>query len=368
MSWLFSQALVEEYLADICLDGEPSAPLSGNNTQQAYCAPDKMTKFSRLSRFGMTFKPLTDARGKELLTLYLADFHAKTSAQPEKAQELKETNPQCGNTWQGSLARLDLNTSLWKTAQSSLLEDLELSLQTFPKWGLMQNGALYQLPTLVQTISERGFGLGPKNKTFPTPKAQDSRHALYRHNNSKDNYWKSNLGEVISAQVNGGYLNPNWVEWLMNWPITWSSLNAIDPKEYQRWKETSTKTLQKSEQLREMWWDNDPSQASFGQQPNKQSKQQHCNAVPQMPRNTTRQREMEGSHKGSDLPLLCNDIYLCKSQTENVQSEMRKQIGMDETKIVPRTDKNIMARVDRLKAIGNGQVPLCAATAWELLK
>jgi hypothetical protein len=24
--------------------------------------------------------------------------------------------------------------------------------------------------------------------------------------------------------------------------------------------------------------------------------------------------------------------------------------------------------VDRLKAIGNGQVPLCAATAWELLK
>jgi hypothetical protein len=24
-------------------------------------------------------------------------------------------------------------------------------------------------------------------------------------------------------------------------------------------------------------------------------------------------------------------------------------------------------RVDRLKAIGNGQVPLCAATAWELL-
>jgi hypothetical protein len=26
------------------------------------------------------------------------------------------------------------------------------------------------------------------------------------------------------------------------------------------------------------------------------------------------------------------------------------------------------AGLDRLKAIGNGQVPLCAATAWELLK
>jgi hypothetical protein len=29
----------------------------------------------------MTYKPLTESRGEELLTLYLADFHAKTSAQ-----------------------------------------------------------------------------------------------------------------------------------------------------------------------------------------------------------------------------------------------------------------------------------------------
>jgi hypothetical protein len=27
----------------------------------------------------------------------------------------------------------------------------------------------------------------------------------------------------------------------------------------------------------------------------------------------------------------------------------------------------VAARVDRLKAIGNGQVPLCAATAWKIL-
>ena len=33
-----------------------------------------------------------------------------------------------------------------------------------------------------------------------------------------------------------------------------------------------------------------------------------------------------------------------------------------------RVAHGVDARVDRLKAIGNGQVPLCAATAWELLK
>jgi DNA (cytosine-5)-methyltransferase 1 len=32
-----------------------------------------------------------------------------------------------------------------------------------------------------------------------------------------------------------------------------------------------------------------------------------------------------------------------------------------------RVADGVAARVDRLKAIGNGQVPLCAATAWRIL-
>ena len=81
MSWLFSQALVEEYSEGISLDGEQSVLSSGNNIQQAYCAPDKMTEFSRLSRFGMMFKPLTESRGEELLMLFRADFPVKTYPQ-----------------------------------------------------------------------------------------------------------------------------------------------------------------------------------------------------------------------------------------------------------------------------------------------
>ena len=55
MSWLFSQVLVEEYLGENFSDGEQSVPLSGKPIQQAYCAPDKMTDFSRLSQYGMTY-------------------------------------------------------------------------------------------------------------------------------------------------------------------------------------------------------------------------------------------------------------------------------------------------------------------------
>jgi hypothetical protein len=289
MSWLFSQVLVEEYLGDICLDGELSAPLSGNNTQQAYCAPDKMTKFSRLSRFGMTYKPLTEDRGEELLTLYLEDFRAKTLAQPDEAQELTESDQECGNTWQGSLARLDPNTSLWRTAQCSLLEDLELSLQTFPRWGLMQNGALYPLQMLVQTINVKEFGLEPNNETFfhtpnttgmdggsnsrkalkkrkqmlPTPdaslrgptkdydpkaKSQSGRTlqsfaARWPTPQASDNRDRGNLSSncvqrriEIGKQVSlsqsvsntSGQLNPTWVEWLMGWPLGWTDLKPLE--------------------------------------------------------------------------------------------------------------------------------------------
>ena len=165
MSWLFSQALVEEYLGDTCSDGEPSVPLSGNPTQLAYLPPDRMTAFSRLSRFGMTFKPLTADRGEELLTLYLEAFRARTSQQPDEAQGLTEPDPECGAIWQELLARYDRATSSWKTPQCSLLGDYTEFLETWPRWGLMQDGVSYQRQTLVRHTEEIASG------SWPTPRS-----------------------------------------------------------------------------------------------------------------------------------------------------------------------------------------------------
>ena len=84
MSWLFSRVLVEEYLGENCLDGERCALSNGSHTPQVFLPPDKTTRFWNLSRYGMTCKPLTEPRGEELLTLFRAGFHAKTSAAQEK--------------------------------------------------------------------------------------------------------------------------------------------------------------------------------------------------------------------------------------------------------------------------------------------
>ena len=172
MSWLFSQVLVEEYLGDISLDGEQSVQSSGSNTQLAYCAPDKMTKFSRLSQYGMTYKPLTENLGEALLMSFRAGFHAKTSPLLEKGRELMESDQECGEKWRGSFTKYDPDSSLWKTHQCSLLGDLDEFSETWPQWGLMRDGECWEQRTLEQTIRGTGFGLS-ENK-WPTPLTQDS--------------------------------------------------------------------------------------------------------------------------------------------------------------------------------------------------
>ena len=199
MSWLYSRALVEEYLRDICLDGEQSVQSSGSNTQQAYCAPDKMTGFSRLSRFGMTYKPLTENRGEELLKSYLGAFLVRTFQSPEKETVLKEKDQVCGKKCPALLAKYDLNTSSWKTAQCSLFEDLEQSLEIFPKWGMTVNGELFLHRMWEPTISGKEFGSWATPTTMDTlppksPQALNKEATIARKGRSKP----ANLRDQVS--------------------------------------------------------------------------------------------------------------------------------------------------------------------------
>jgi len=278
MSWLFSQALVEASLVDTSLVGEQSVQSNGKPTQQAYCAPDKMMDFSRLSQFGMTFKPLTENLGEKLLMLYLEDFHAKTLAQQEKAQELMENEAECGEKWRGSFVKYDPDSSLWRTHQCSLLGGLDEFLETWPQWGLMRNGECWEQQTLERHIRGTGFGLLENKWATPTtmdklpPKSEQallreatitrsgrSKPANLRDQVSNMHNWptpttrdykgangfettKKKIAEGLRAHMGqlpnavqhmekkpiGGTLNPIFVEWLMGWPLGWTDLNQLE--------------------------------------------------------------------------------------------------------------------------------------------
>ena len=293
MSWLFSQALEEAYSAAKSSDGEPSAPSKSTNTPAMHLSHGKTTEPSRLSRFGMTCEPLTDARGEELLMWFLEASRARTSASPEKAAASTGHGLASGAKWRALSVKYDRATSSWRTHRCLFDGDLIESLPTLPKWGLMLFGELSELTTPVLNTAgngsgywptptvhgnnnapkagtKRGTGLATAVKMWPTPTATAYKGWSPNHNraNSDDrldytiereayrkmyptvvcqdsraatvNRGKRKLGEIIHGEEPekvklGGRLNPLWVEWLMGWPIGHTGLEPLETARYREW-------------------------------------------------------------------------------------------------------------------------------------
>jgi DNA (cytosine-5)-methyltransferase 1 len=246
-----------------------------------------MMAFSRLSRFGMTFKPLSDIPGEELSMSSVVAFHVRTLVPQEKAQELMENEAECGEKWLASFVKYDPDLSLWKTHQCSLLGDLDEFLETWPQWGLMRNGECWEQRTLERRIRGTEFGLSPNgvdsfhtpNTTgldggsnsrralkkrllptpdasprgptkdynpqaksqsgrtlqsfaakFPTPQASDHRDRGNMSNPSIQRRVAIGKQIMLSQSVHptSGNLNPPFPEWLMGWPLGWTDLKPLE--------------------------------------------------------------------------------------------------------------------------------------------
>lgn len=252
MSWLYSRALVEAFSEESSSVGARSALSNGNPTPRAFLPPDRMMDFSRPSRFGMTFGPLTDDLGAELLTWFLEASRARTSASQEKATVLMGSEADSGQKWRGSLAKYDQDSRSWRTAQRSLLGDSEEFSETWPRWGTTVAGELYLLPTPLLPTDESGSGFwltptvcGNHNRKgasatsgdglvtavrrVPTPVASMSKGSspgsLVRKNGRSREM--DRLDHFVQT-VDGGPLNPEWVEWLMGWPPGHTDLKPLE--------------------------------------------------------------------------------------------------------------------------------------------
>jgi len=148
-----------------------------------------------------------------------------------------------------SLAWFDLNTSSWKTSQQSLLTDSEPSLVTWPRSGMTANGYAYELPIVgrITIGTDGGYWPTPDTRGFVNEGSlqmlakncnseQEFRAMAYRASISKKTkYWPTptahdakDTGSAPSegmrntpnlAYQAGGKLNPQFVEFLMGFPI-----------------------------------------------------------------------------------------------------------------------------------------------------
>jgi hypothetical protein len=178
----------------------------------------------------MTFKPLTENLGEELLMSYREAFLAKTSPLLEKEQELMESEVECGEKWRASFTKFDHDSSSWKTHQCSLLGDLDEFSETWPQWGLMRDGECWEQRTLEQTIRGTEFGLS--EKMWPTPDANCGARGTQpnwtpKRKSGHQAQYSINQAVRDLEQNNGGKLNPMWVEWLMGWPLGWTDLKPL---------------------------------------------------------------------------------------------------------------------------------------------
>ena len=284
MSYIFLPELAGGSSAGNCSDTDASVLLKLTLTPKPSSLPDKTTAHSRLSRFLMTYKTLMADHGEELLTSWPAGSLARMSALPEKAQDLTVSVADCGATLPASLAKYDPVTHSLKTAQCSLIEDLTGCCVTLPRSGLMRNGVCYQrqiveprtseiesgfwpTPTTQDNIQIKGVGKAESNPKRGTTlagsvamsltsthsvslDAQTAKAMVYptatatMHKGWSPNHNRANTDDRLDytierqafqpgQQTPPMRLNPDWVEWLIGWPIGHTDLKPLETGRFQ---------------------------------------------------------------------------------------------------------------------------------------
>lgn len=202
------------------------------------------------------------------LTLFAEDFPAKIFPSQEKARALRASVAAYGLNTPDSLASYDPDTQSWRTSQHCLIEGLTVFSETFPRSGMMRNGTAYRLQPLAHLTDATASGLwatptavmggcrrkgiwkgtywvkqdGAKSQTrlsdqvvmipqtWPTPCARDWKDSFTSLEKLEAQFQKRDspsLALTIGSieKTASGKLNPQWVEWLMGFPVGWTDLN-----------------------------------------------------------------------------------------------------------------------------------------------
>jgi hypothetical protein len=137
MSWLYSRALVEEYLGGNFLDGEQSALLKWEQYPASVLCARQNDGLLPPFPIWDDVQTFDGNPWRGIVDVVSGGFPCTDiSALQAEAQGLTEKVPQCGITWRGWLAKFDPDSYSWKTAQCSFIEESGECLETFPASGM----------------------------------------------------------------------------------------------------------------------------------------------------------------------------------------------------------------------------------------
>ncbi len=227
MSYTFLLELGEESSAE-CFSDIPASVLSRLNiTAEKSCCSGNVMESFRSSQSGTTCGPLTERHGGGMsISLAVASL-ARSIQSLEKCTEAKALT--AGRIRFASLVKFGRTSYGWRTLQQSLPGiSGELSV-IWPSWGMMQSGECFPLAPLEHHTHGKGCSF------WRTPAASDWK----RRNLDWPSVRKPGNPLCLPQQLaqNGfhGYLNPRFLESLMDWPITWTNLQPLETDRFQQW-------------------------------------------------------------------------------------------------------------------------------------
>ena len=369
MSYIYLQEQGEESLADNFKD-IPAYVLSRLNLTQdkSYCNGSE-TESCHGSQSGMISTPLTENLGEEKSTSFAEDFLAKTFPQLEKELESRANALGFGDKWPGWFAKYDQDLSLWKTPQCSLLEDYIEFSETWPNWGMMRDGACWELTTSVLRTEERESGYWPTPNTLEglKPKTLESIQEYNQKARPGRSYCNMNLREIV---VYGK--QPIRPIRMIPTP-TCSDAFTSNLKSTQQKPDTmhSVSLAQLCEKMPEKMWPTPTTSDRYNTDPVHDKNRGFL----RMEAHPSESKSMTASEVNKKNGQLNPDWVewlmgwpIGWTKTEPIKLDWRNWV-VDPADIgeVPRVSQSITNRVSRLKAIGNGQVPLVVVNALNIL-
>lgn len=263
MSWHCLPVVGVEFSLPIYLESVRSARLKSTPPPGQFCTPGSEMVTCHSSLSGTTSEHLTENPGPIVSTSYPAASLARTSAQPVPELACQEQKAAFGMKCTVSFAKYCRLTSSWRIHPSLFAEDSPEFLGSWPQSGTVRNGVCWERPMSEPHTSENVSGYllptptahdvhkphksdltarqgGPSLAAlvmYPTPTCQDAKN-----NGSKSQQLRKTppLNAVI-----GGPLNPEFVEWLMGWPIGWTDCMPLATGKFRQWQQKHSKSSNK---------------------------------------------------------------------------------------------------------------------------
>ncbi|MBA4274129.1 MAG: hypothetical protein C0436_00590 [Alphaproteobacteria bacterium] len=188
-------------------------------------------------------------------------------------------------------------------------------------------------------------------------------------------------------------MNPPWVELLMGWPMGWTCVDPMSALQFKSWGDGFGTNPGRPEELPALWeatgteeirgqagrpdsihqtevlfvdlcQQPQASEALGHLSPESQEVQEGCLRSLRLPEGTS--SPSCGPESREQRPNQSPDVVQALPRFLAHYGPQAWQDGSWENAI-PRVAQNVARRVDRLKAIGNGQVPAVACLAWKTL-